>query len=126
VKFVIQKDQLTIRFEGFEKLWALQRRIQVPRYAIAEVDFRPDVPVMQDFRGYLRRMPGFMWPWTFLAGTYYRENEKEFWYVRIKQPGLLTIELKADTLNHDRIKLSCDPETARRIADWWRQGRGTA
>jgi hypothetical protein len=122
MKFVIQDDVLIVELEGLEKLWALKSRMQVPRLAILEVDYLAERPVMQDFRGYLR-IPGTGVPWRFFAGTFWRKGDREFWFVRMKLPGVMTIELKAGTFLYRRIRVSCDAETAQVINDWWREGK---
>ena len=119
MRFVTQPLQLTIKFEGFEIVWALKHRLQIPRYAIQEVDFTAHQPVLRDFKGYWR-IPGTAVPGTFAAGSYRREGEREFWYLRLKTPGVLTIILKPNALNYDKIRITTTPEIAQDIADWWR------
>jgi hypothetical protein len=120
MQFITEPNQLTIKLEGFEKLWALKRRLQIPHYAILEVDYLSSPPALQDFKGFLR-FPGTSWPWRFLAGSYNRGKEHEFWYIQMKQPGLLVITLKPGTLNYDKVRLTCSPEVAQEVADWWQQ-----
>lgn len=119
MKFVYQDSQVTLLLEGVEQLWALKRRIQIPRYAISEINYEPDVPVLQDFSGHLR-MLGTALPWSFVAGAFTKGGEREFWYARLKQPGIVTIELKPDVLRYSRIRVSCSEETANMITAWWR------
>ncbi len=118
MKFITEPNQLTITLEGFEQVWALKRRLQIPHYAIAAVDFVAQQPVLQDYKGFLR-FPGTALPWRFLAGSYNRKNTREFWYVRMQQPGVLTITIKPETLNYDKIRLTCSPEIAQSVVDWW-------
>jgi hypothetical protein len=120
MKFMLEPNQITIKLEGFEQLWALKRRLQIPHYAIADVNYEAQVPTMRDFRGYLR-MPGTSVPWRFLAGSYRGEGQREFWYIHMQQPGVLTLHLTAETLNYDRIRVTCEPEIAQDIADWWQE-----
>ncbi len=110
--------QLTIYLEGFERLWALKNRLQIPHHAIAVIDYHSSVPSMQDYRGRLR-FPGTALPWWFYAGTYTRGREREFWYVRMNQPGVLVITFKSGTMNYDKVRITCTPEIAQDIADWW-------
>ena len=121
MRFITEPKQLIIELEGLEKVWGLKSRLAIPRADITEVDFRAQRPVMQDFSGWLR-VPGTAIPWYFLAGTYRRKGEKEFWYVRMREPGLLIIEIKPEQASqfYDRLRVSCDPETAQQIADWKR------
>lgn len=120
MKFITQDNQLTIKLEGFERLWALKRRIQIPYYAIETIDFIPQQPRMQDFEGHLR-LPGTSLPWRFLVGSYTRRGEREFWYVHMKQPGVLMLALKSDATGYDKVRLTCTPEIAQDIADWWQE-----
>ena len=122
MKFVMQDDLLTIRLEGMEKVWALKGRLQVPRYAVSEIDYLAQRPMLQDFWGYLR-IPGTGVPWRFLAGTFWRKGEREFWFVRMKHQGVLTIGLKPDTFPYHRLRISCSAEMAQDVSDWWRQGK---
>ena len=119
MKLVNHESQVTIQLEGIEQLWALKRRIQIPRYAISEINFEPDVPVLQDFSGHLR-MLGTALPWSFVAGTFTKGDEREFWYVRLKQQGIMTIELKPGTLNYDRVRVTCAEDMADTLTAWWR------
>lgn len=118
MNIIPEPNQLTIELEGLERLWALKRRLQVPHFAIAGVEFLARTPAMQDYKGYVR-FPGSSLPWRFLAGSYRQGDQREFWYVRMQQPGVLTITLKPGTLNYDRIRLTCTPEIAQGVADWW-------
>jgi hypothetical protein len=118
MQFIIEADQLTIQFEGLEKLWALKRRLQIPRYAIMEVDYLASQPMMRDLWGYWR-LPGASLPGVFLAGSYRRDGEREFWYLRLRTPGVLTLTFEPDALKYDKTRLTCTPEIAQEIADWW-------
>jgi hypothetical protein len=122
MKFITQDDTLTIQLEGAERLWALKGRLQIPRFAVLDVDYNPEVPVLQDFRGRLR-FPGSNWFWQFMAGTYVRGGVREFWYLHMQNPGVLLIDIKPDTFSYQKIRLSCDPETAQAVADWWHHGK---
>jgi hypothetical protein len=120
MRFIEQANQLTIVLEGFEQVWALKRRIQIPHFAIQEVDFIAQQPVMKDLWGYWR-VPGTSLPWRFMAGSYLRKGEREFWYLRMQQAGVLIITLKPGTLNYSKVRVSCTPEIAQSIADWWQE-----
>lgn len=118
MRFIEQANQLTIMLEGFEQVWAFKRRIQIPHFAIQEVDFVAQEPIMKDLEGYWRK-PGITLPGHFRAGSYDHNGEREFWYLRMRQAGVLIITLKPDTLNYTKIRVSCTPEIAQSIADWW-------
>ena len=122
MKFVLQNNMLIVRLEGLEKLWTLKSQLQVPRRAILEVDYVAQRPAMQDFQGAVR-LWGTHVPWRFLAGTFRRRTAREFWFVRTKHLGVMKIELKPGSAAYQRLRLSCDPETAQDVADWWQRGR---
>ncbi len=105
-----------------ERLWALKSGLTIPRSAILSVDYRAERPAMQDFAGYLR-FPGSNLPGRFLAGKFVRAGEREFWYVRMQSSGVLLLELKPGEYPYRRVRLTCDPETAQKIADWWHHGK---
>jgi hypothetical protein len=118
MQFKLEPMQLTIQLEGFEKIWALRRRLQIPHHAIAQVDYQNSTPSMQDYRGFLR-FPGTSLPWRFYAGTYKRNGHQEFWYVKMDQPGVLVISIKSGLLNYEKLRITCTPDIAQDIADWW-------
>lgn len=120
MKFQLDPDQLTIRLEGTEQIWALKRRLQIPAYAVADVDYLTHVPSMQDYRDY-RRFPGTAIPWRFLAGSYQQHGKREFWYIKMRQPGVLILTFKSDTLSYDKVRVTCSPEVAQDVADWWQE-----
>lgn len=119
MKFVVQDDHLAIILEGFEKVWALKSRLVIPKHALAEVDYRQQQSTMQDLRGYVR-FPGTRLPGMFLAGSYVRRHGREFWYLHMHQAGELALTFKAGAFGYDKIRVSCTPEIAQTIADWWR------
>jgi len=110
---------LTIRFQGLECVWVLRRTLVVSRGDVNSINYIPELPVMQDFKGYLRLF-GTALPWLFLAGTYWGGGKREFWFVRMKQPGLLTIELTPGKDGYQRLRLSCNPVIAQDVVDWWK------
>ncbi len=120
MRFITDAKQLTIQLEGLEKLWALKSTLDIPRSSILEVDYTAQRPIMQDFWGHIR-IPGTSVPWRFLAGTFWRKGDREFWYIRLTHPGVMTIELKKDAFAYERLRISCSPDTAQDIADWRRR-----
>ncbi|HEX8762385.1 MAG TPA: hypothetical protein VF733_01365 [Candidatus Saccharimonadales bacterium] len=120
MRFTLEPMQLTITLEGLEQLWALKRRLQIPHHAIAELDYQASVPTMRDNRGFLR-IPGTAVPWRFYAGSYGHGDTREFWYLKATQPGVLVITLKAGVLTYDKVRLTCSPDIAQDVADWWQE-----
>jgi hypothetical protein len=120
MKFQLEPNQLTIKLEGAEQLWALKRRLQIPAYAIFEVDYLTHVPSMTDYRNFFR-FPGTAIPWRFLAGSYVTKGKREFWYIKMQQPGVLILTLKPETLKYTKVRITCSPEIAQDVADWWQE-----
>jgi hypothetical protein len=58
-----------------------------------------------------------------LAGSYLKRGERDFWYLKMRQTGVLTIMLKPDAISYDRIMVTCTPEIAQAIAGWWQPAR---
>lgn len=120
MKFITEPDRLIIQLEGLERIWALKSRLVIPKAAISAVNFIPQEPALSDFAGYLR-IPGTAWPGVFMAGTYRRRHHREFWYVRIRQPGLLTLAINpAASYEYDSVRITCAPEIAANVASWQR------
>lgn len=120
MKFSLEANQLTIRLEGVERVWALKRRLQIPHYAIASINYLSDLPTAEEYHNYTR-LPGATIPWYFRAGSYRRGKKREFWYVKMRQAGVLVIAFKTGTLNYDKLRISCPADIAQNIADWWRE-----
>jgi len=119
MQFVAGGKTLTVRLEGLEKIWALKSHLDIPKEQILEIDYKPVRPAVQDFKGYVR-VPGTALPWLFLAGTFRTKASKEFWFIRMRQPGILTLTLKPNVAVYDRVRLTCEPEIAQSLVDWWR------
>jgi len=117
MKFICEDDRLIVQLEGLEQLWALKRRLEIPRAAIETVQYAAHAPTLQDFHGYLR-FPGTAVPWRFLAGSYIRRGNREFWYVHLQQPGLMVIRMLPGSFAYGSIRLSCRPDIAQAVVGW--------
>lgn len=71
-------DSLIVHVEGFDKLWALRSRLEVP---LAHV--RGAEPAEEQARKWLQglRLGGTHIPGLFTAGTFYQHGELLFWDV---------------------------------------------
>jgi len=121
MKFSLEPNQLTVTLEGFEQLWALKHRLQIPHFAIESIEYFDQLPSIQDYQGHLLRIPRTTTVWRFSAGMYRYGDKHEFRYIKMRQPGIVTINCKPDTLPYDRLRLSCSPEIAQNIVDWWQK-----
>jgi hypothetical protein len=120
MNFLLDPEQLIIKLEGAEQLWALKRQVRIPQEALINVDYLSSVPTLQDYRGYFR-FPGTALPWRFFAGSYVRNGQHEFWYVKMRQPGVLVLTLQPALLEYDKVRITCSPDIAQDIADWWQE-----
>ena len=74
----VSSDALAVRLEGWERVWALRRRIEVP---VAQVrGARVDPEAARAPRGL--RAPGTYLPRVITAGTFWRRRGRDFWSVR--------------------------------------------
>lgn len=119
MKFIFDPNQLTIHLQGFEKVWALKGRIQVPHYAIRNVTYVPDAPTGRDYEGNIRPLgPGIG---RFRAGAHTEGSKRIFRYIKPRQAGILTIACHTNGFAYNYIQLSCPPELAQDVADWWQE-----
>ncbi|WP_282779632.1 hypothetical protein [Nocardia sp. CC201C] len=74
----IEGDDLVIEPRGWHKVWALRRRLVVPKRAVRGVAIDPDMARRP--RGI--RLPGTYVPRVITAGTFLHRGERIFWDVR--------------------------------------------
>jgi hypothetical protein len=120
MKITTRDDDLTIDLEGWEQVWAIKRRIVVPREAVAGAEFHPERPAMKDLWRYLR-VPGTSLPWVFLAGTFRTLHKHEFWYLLMRRPGYIVIDLKPRAHTYTRIRLTVSAGAGHEVEERWRR-----
>lgn len=116
MKLVTTDNQLTIAFQGFEKVWGLKSQLQIPRDDVVDIQWSPEVPDAFSFKGW--RCPGTSIPSLFLAGSFSHEGYWQFFFAYLKRPGELTIETK-----HSRykfIRITANEEMAELVMNWWK------
>lgn len=106
---------LYVGLERAEKLWALKSGLRIPLAAIESIEYTSEKPRLQGTwrRRYLS-VPGVV-----LAGTYSERGTKEFWLLRMRRPGMLSIHIKPGMLKHSRLRLTCSPALASKVMQWW-------
>jgi hypothetical protein len=115
MKITTNDDRLTIVFQGFEKLWGLKSKLQIPRDEIVDMQWSPEVPDADSFKGW--RCPGTSIPGTFLAGSFSHEGHWEFWCVYLKRAGELSIE--TNQKRYQKIRVTADQQIADEALHWW-------
>jgi hypothetical protein len=73
----IDGDRLVVDIEGFDRLWALKSRLEIPLANV--VDVTADPGATSQVKGF--RAPGTNIPGVIVAGTFHADGEKVFWDV---------------------------------------------
>ena len=95
VNVTIAGDRAVFEVEGFDKLWALRSRLEIPLAHIANVEHDPE-RVGRWWHGF--KMFGTEMPGLFAAGTFYYHGELVFWDVRDPDRTVIV------SLVHERYK----------------------
>ena len=95
VKISIEDDQAVFEVEGFDKLWALRSRLQIPLAHITNIDTNAD-HVGRWWHGF--KILGTDVPGLLGAGTFYYHGEVVFWDVHDPAKAIIL------SLDHERYK----------------------
>lgn len=114
------ENDLLIEMQGMEKFWTMKSKITLPRTSIADIEYDPSLPPRKALALPFFKFPGSVLPGIMFAGTFIKPGERDFWYIRMKNAGVISITTKKGSFSYDRIMLSCTPEIAQDIADWWK------
>ena len=87
--------RVVFQVEGYDKLWALRSRLEIPLEHIVGAEHRPD-QVGTWWHGL--KIVGTDVPGLFAAGTFYYHGELVFWDVRHPEHTVIV------TLDHERYK----------------------
>ena len=117
--------ELTLRFEGWERWWALSTGVSIPRGDITSITFHP---TYQDPGG-VWRSGGTGLPGVLYAGRFRRNGRREIWYLRRPDGGRRprasnVLEVVTDLPEASRLLLTVDPAEAEAIIGWFRHGDG--
>jgi len=116
MKIITTSDQLTIVFQGLEKLAGLKSKLVIPRDDIVDIQWSPEVPDAFSFKGW--RCPGTSIPGVFLAGSFSHEGHWEFFCAYLKRPGELRIETNQN--RYKIIRITADSQMAEEALSWWK------
>ena len=81
MKLELSDEALTIALEGWERLWAMRRRLISPRGQIGHAEWHGEP--FESHAGL--RLAGSAWPGVLAAGTFYGQGMKQFLYLRRPQ-----------------------------------------
>jgi hypothetical protein len=121
MKLDLGADALTVTLEGWERVWALRRRLIIPRGKIVHAEWHGEPFELRT----TLRLAGTGVPGAIAAGTFYGHGMKQFFYLRRPQgwwgltvANVLVLDLR-DMFYH-RVVLSCAEEDAARVVAWAR------
>jgi hypothetical protein len=95
VNIIIDGNQAILEVQGFDKLWALRSRLQLPLAHIVSVEANAD-QVGRWWHGF--KMLGTDVPGLLAAGTFYYQGELVFWDVHDPANAIVL------SLDHERYK----------------------
>lgn len=95
VQVKIDGDRVVFEVEGWDKLWSLRSRLEIPLAHVKGAHPDPD-PAMGWFEGL--KLVGTGVPNLFKAGTFYQEGGLVFWDVRHPERALVV------DLDHERYR----------------------
>jgi hypothetical protein len=119
MKLQLSDDALTIALEGWERAWALRRRVVIPRAKIVHAEWHAE-PF--ELHAWLRLF-GTAVPGVIAAGTFYGQGMKQFLYLRRPRGWWHAMATNVLVLDlHDmfyrRVVLSCVEADAAHVIAW--------
>lgn len=95
VSVTVESDRAVFQVEGWDKLWSLRSRLEIPLAHITAVEANVD-QVNQWWHGL--KVLGTDMPGLFAAGTFYYRGELVFWDVRHPDNTIIV------SLDHERYR----------------------
>ena len=87
-------DEFIFEVKGMHKLWSFKSQITIPSSHI--VSAYQDKDELKGWKGW--RLPGTFIPFMIIAGTFYKDHEKDFWDSTDKSKCII-VELKDEQYN---------------------------
>jgi hypothetical protein len=112
VRISIEGDHIHFHVEGFDKLWALRSRLDIPLAHIRAVQIDPEAA-----RGWWHglRVMGSNIPGILTAGTFYQQGGIVFYDVHDPERTIV-LELEHETYKRLIVEVE-DPKTTRAMID---------
>ena len=95
VSVTVESDRAVFEVEGWDKLWALRSRLEIPLAHVTDVEANVD-QVNRWWHGL--KVMGADLPGLFAAGTFYYHGELVFWDVRQLSNTIIV------SLDHERYR----------------------
>jgi hypothetical protein len=123
MKLQLSDDALTIALEGWERVWALRRRVIIPRAKIVHAEWHAEPFAIHASL----RLAGTGLPRVIAAGTFFGQGMKQFLYLRrphglrrVTAENALVLDLHG--MFYGRVVLSSSEEDAVRVIAWAKAG----
>jgi hypothetical protein len=113
VQVTIDGDRAVFEVEGWDRLWSLRSRLEIPLVHIKEAHPDPD-PAMGWFQGL--KLAGTDVPNLFKAGTFLQEGGLMFWDVRHAERAMV-VELDHERYRKLIVEVDDPSGTSARIND---------
>ena len=113
VNIEIDADNATFEVQGWDKLWSLRSRLEIPLSHIKRAYVDPE-PAMGWFQGL--KLGGTDVPNIFRAGTFYQDGGLVFWDVHNPEKTIV-IELEHERYKKLIIEVEDPEQEAKRIND---------
>jgi hypothetical protein len=108
-KVTITDGRLVVEPEGWDRVWSLRRRIDMPLEHVRGATYDPEAKHSSKGLKIGMRLPGQKW-----AGTFIRDGERTFWNASASQ-GVVEVELIDE--GFARLYLGVGIEKARGLVD---------
>jgi len=112
VEISVLGDRVRFEVQGWDKLWALKSRLEIPLAHVRSVRVDPE-PARGWWHGF--RFPGTQLPGVITAGTFYRDGEAVFYDVH-DPDRTIVLELEHERYRRLVIEVA-DPATAVAMLD---------
>ena len=89
MKITTKGNNLIVQLEGVERVWAFKTGLNFKKEDIETISWQAARPRWRDIIAV--RCPGTGVPKVLYAGSFISNRGLEFWYLRMREPGFLTI-----------------------------------
>jgi hypothetical protein len=122
VKLQLTDDALTIELQGWECVWALRRRLIIPRANVVCAQWHAEPVTIEVWL----RLGGTSVPGVLAAGTFQGQGMKQFLYLRrprgaVSKTAAKVLVLDLQGTSYGRVALSCEAADAARVVEWARK-----
>lgn len=127
MKFHLDETALTITLEGWERVWAIRRKVVIPWENIDDITWSSQGVYLTE--GRTLRAGGTSWPSAFYAGHFYEPTNKRWHFLYVKHPlgwiwnGGFTapdlLVIKTHNYSFAGLALTVEQDIGERIVAYW-------